>query len=65
MQNIWEYRVENRGPTLCGDGVTRPDFVVVLYIDGKWENEWGNLWSKEKATNIADRENTDFRENWL
>lgn len=59
MENIWEYRVENRGPAFCGDGVTRPDFRVVLYINGEWDNEWGVLWSKEKATEIANRKNNE------
>ena len=57
MQNVYEYRVENRGPAFCGDGVTRPDFRVVLYINGNWENEWDGLWSEEKATEIANRKN--------
>ncbi len=57
MQNVYEYRVENRGPAFCGDGVTRPDFRVVLYINGDWVNEWGNLWSEQKANEIADRMN--------
>ena len=56
---IYEYRVEDRGPILCGDGVTRPDFRVVLYVNDKWENEWDGLWSEERATEIANRKNVE------
>ena len=39
------------------DGKEYPDFRVVLYVNGEWENEWGNLWSKGKAAEVAKRLN--------
>ena len=50
----YEYRVEDRGSFICGDGVTElPDFRVVLYIDGDWENEWDGGWTEPQATKKA------------
>lgn len=28
------------------------DFRIVMYIDGVWENQFDNNWSKYKATKI-------------
>jgi len=40
----------------CGEftinSVTRPDFRVVLFVDGKWDNDVGSGWSEEKATQL-------------
>ncbi len=51
-----EYRVEDRGAFVV-EGQEIPDFRVVLYVNGEWENEWDNGWSEQKATEIADRLN--------
>ena len=45
----FEYKVEDRGTFKIKDMVF-PDFRVVLYIDGEYENEWDGAWSKRKAT---------------
>jgi len=43
----------------CGEftinGVTRPDFQVVLFVDGKSDTYLGSGWSEEKATRIANK----------
>ena len=51
-----EYRVEQAKSPII-NGTEHPDFRVVLYVNGEWENEWGNLWSKSKATGVANRLN--------
>jgi len=51
-----EYRVEQAKSSMI-NGTEYPDFRVVLYVNGEWENEWGNLWSKGKATKVAKRLN--------
>tara|TARA_R110000765_G_scaffold146713_1_gene249130 strand:+ start:247 stop:474 length:228 start_codon:yes stop_codon:yes gene_type:complete len=51
-----EYRAEDRGAFVV-EGREIPDFRVVLYVNGEWENEWDNGWSERKATEIADRLN--------
>ena len=48
----FEYKVEDRGTFKIKDMVF-PDFRVVLYIDGEYENEWDGGWSKRKATEKA------------
>tara|TARA_R100001163_G_scaffold25242_1_gene20808 strand:+ start:3128 stop:3313 length:186 start_codon:yes stop_codon:yes gene_type:complete len=56
MRSIIEYKVEDRGAFVI-DGKTIPDFRVVLYVNGEWENEWDGGWDKRKATEIAARLN--------
>ena len=57
-----EYRVEDRGFFKVADGTEYPDFRVVLYVNGEWENEWDNGWDKSKAEAIADRMNKQLTE---
>lgn len=57
MKNTYEYRVEDRGSFKVACGKKLPDFRVVLYVNGEWENEWDGGWTKEKATDIANRKN--------
>ena len=52
----FEYRVEDRGSFISG-GTEYPDFRVVLYVNGEWENEWDGGWDQTKAQAIANRMN--------
>ncbi len=56
MSFVIEYKVEDRGAFVI-DGKTIPDFRVVLYVNGEWENEWDGGWDKRKATGVANRLN--------
>ncbi len=56
MSFVIKYKVEQRRSTVIS-GKKYPDFRVALYVNGEWENEWGNLWSKSKATEVANRLN--------
>ncbi len=56
MSFVIEYKVEQRRSSVIS-GKEYPDFRVVLYVNGEWENEWGNLWSKSKAAGVANRLN--------
>ena len=47
----YEYRVVDCGEFTI-NSVTRPDFRVVLFVDGKWDNDVGSGWSEEKATQL-------------
>lgn len=61
---IIEYRVEQRRSPFI-DGKEYPDFRVALYANGEWKNEWGNLWSKKKADEVAKRLNTNIEKGFL
>jgi hypothetical protein len=61
---VIEYRVEQRGSPLIS-GKEYPDFRVALYANGEWKNEWGNLWSKKKADDVAKRLNTNIKKGFL
>ena len=61
---VIEYRVEQRGSALIS-GKEYPDFRVALYVNGKWENEWGNVWSKSRADEVAKRLNTNIEKGFL
>lgn len=64
MSFVIKYKVEQRRSPLI-DGKESTDFRVALYVNGKWENEWGNLWSKSKADGIAKRLNTNIKKGFL
>lgn len=55
VKDIVEYRVEDRGPILLPNGKELPDFRVVLYVNGQWENEWDGAWTFSRASELANR----------